>query len=526
MWNGVPMNNAMLGLADISNVPVEGFDQLTLDFGSDAIIYGSSSIGGNIRMANRLSQEVGLLYRAQFSTGSFGTKQIHVRSDWNNEKWSTSTRLGTAYSANNFHIDVLDAKQTNSAVARSYLMHSAGWRPSMRTYLKIDYWRQQANREVPPTIRQNSSTAYQKDAADRMVLSLEQFIKSWKLKGWMAYMRESLDYYDPQIRLSSPSSILTQYAKTTAETNAGNWHWLIGVEARKHKAVSDGYSEDFAIQSYQAMYTKISYKLRQWRMTASGRQGRFLDQWIPLIPALEISRGNSNQQMHASIGGHYRIPSLNELFWTRGGNSDLVPEQGWSAELGANQIFSRNEQWKSSIRANLFYRELDNWLQWTLPEEGNFFQALNIDRIISYGLEAHWKTQYTRKDLTADFLFSYTWVRTYSEKELLAPKRAAGQQLHYLPRHRGVATFNLTYYNWRLTYNQQYQSAMDGFNKRIENYQLGDMMLGHHFLWDEQYSSTFQFELRNIWNKSYESVEFRPMPGRHYFLTMIFTLKS
>lgn len=527
MWNGVPINNAMLGLADVSNVPVDGFDQLALDFGSDAIRYGSSSIGGNIRMGNRLSYKKRTHYRSQFSIGSFGAMQGHFRADWGNHKWSQSTRLGTISSQNNFFVEAINEKQKNSSVKRNYLMHSTGLRLGSTTEIKLDYWRQQANRQVPPTLRQNASEAYQKDAADRVALTVNHLLGSWILQGKAAWMKEQLDYFDSQIRLSSPTSIETNFARVSARKAAGSWNWQFGIEARRHRAKANGYSENRVVQRYQAAYGQVSYSLRNWQIQASARQAHFNGKWIPLVPGLEIEWGSQEKLMlYSSLSGHYRIPSLNELYWRPGGNSDLIPEQGWSAELGGTKRIFEKGEWSSSLKANGFYRRLDHWLQWSLPEGGSFFQALNIDEVFSYGFEAHWKTAFTTDKWSAALNLSYTKVRSFSEEALIIPKRESRQQLHYLPENRGIIRLDLSHLNWKISYAHQYQTAMDGFNKRIEGYHLGDWMLSNRFQLTSGHEFKLQLECRNAWNKNYEVVEFRPMPGRNYFSTIIYVFKN
>lgn len=526
IWNGVPINNAMLGLADLSNVPVDGFDELSIDYGSDAIKYGSASIGGNIRLNSGLEYKKEHSFSAQLSQGSFGNRQGHFGVSFGDKKWSSATRMGSSMIRNDFVIPVLNSKQQSSAVRRSYLIHSSGWRPQENMEFKIDFWRQQSNRQVPPTTRQNSSNAYQIDANNRIALSMNKIAGAWKLKGTLAWMKDQLDYYDPQIRLTSPSSINTQFAKAEAKKISGNWTWNFGFEARKHRAQAFGYSENSVQQNYKALFSEISFGVGNWRWIASARKAHFNNSWIPLIPRLKAVYKREKHMLYASFSGHYRIPSLNELYWRPGGNRDLIPEQGWSAEMGGETVLLAKGKWHSAFKVSGFYRQLDNWLQWTLPEGENLFQARNIDEIIGWGLESNWKGRYVGEKCTVELNVSYTKVRSFSRQELAIPKRASGQQLHYIPEHRGIAVFDLSLHNWRLAYTHQYQGIMDGFNKRIHDYHLGNLLLTYRMNLHSGNQCALQLECRNAFNQSYEVVEFRPMPGRNYMISIIYSLKK
>lgn len=527
IWNGVPVNNSMLGLADVSNIPVDGFDQLTLDFGTEAILYGSSSIGGNIRIESQLPFKHGYGYKAQVGMGSFGRRQLHFESSWSNQKFSSNTKMGSISGVNDFEIEQINQQQSNSAISRNYLMHTMGWKSSENTRIKLDYWKQSANRQVPPTIRQTASSAYQLDGSDRIVLGLKTAIGPWLIDGKVSYMTERLDYFDPGILLSSPSSIETRFAKAEAQRHFDELKLHFGLEGRNNQAEANGYRGDLVEQNYRAVFGKLSYNKPNWRAEFSMRQGRFNNRWIPLIPAADLQYGDpANWMVFAAYSGQYRIPSLNELYWRPGGNQELLPEHGWSAEIGTRKPFKYGDKLRSHVQLNGFYRNVDNWLQWTLPEGASLFQALNVDEIISYGIESKWHNEFIRRHWIISYDLSYTFVRSYSIKDLRVPKRASGEQLHYLPRHRTIARLNLDFHSWNIIYSHQYQSSMDGFNKLVNAYHLGDLSLAYHFDHYRSHQILLQFELRNVWNLDYEIIEFRPMPGRHYQLSIIYSLNK
>ena len=61
----------------------------------------------------------------------------------------------------------------------------------------------------------------------------------------------------------------------------------------------------------------------------------------------------------------YRLPGLNDLYWMPGGNPDLKPEYGYSAEAGSKLSWkSQNKKTKVSFEPTYFNRYIYNWIIW------------------------------------------------------------------------------------------------------------------------------------------------------------------
>ena len=52
LWNGLNINSPMAGQTDFSTVPVLGFDQLSIQYGSSASCVGSDAVGGSILLSS------------------------------------------------------------------------------------------------------------------------------------------------------------------------------------------------------------------------------------------------------------------------------------------------------------------------------------------------------------------------------------------------------------------------------------------------------------------------------------------
>jgi iron complex outermembrane receptor protein len=58
LWNGLNIQNAMLGQTDLSIIPTLFFDNVSLEYGGGSAMWGSGAIGGSIHLQNK---KIGLI---------------------------------------------------------------------------------------------------------------------------------------------------------------------------------------------------------------------------------------------------------------------------------------------------------------------------------------------------------------------------------------------------------------------------------------------------------------------------------
>ncbi len=56
LWNGLNINLPTLGQTDFSTIPVAGFDQLSVQYGSSASVVGTDAVGGSILLGSSMPQ--------------------------------------------------------------------------------------------------------------------------------------------------------------------------------------------------------------------------------------------------------------------------------------------------------------------------------------------------------------------------------------------------------------------------------------------------------------------------------------
>ena len=91
-------------------------------------------------------------------------------------------------------------------------------------------------------------------------------------------------------------------------------------------------------------------------------------------------------RLKASAGRAFRMPTLNDRYWTPGGNPDLRPEAAWSADAGA--VWSRGA---NQAEATVFATTARDQIVWA-PTAGGFWAPENVARTRTLGLEASAQT--------------------------------------------------------------------------------------------------------------------------------------
>jgi iron complex outermembrane receptor protein len=187
----------------------------------------------------------------------------------------------------------------------------------------------------------------------------------------------------------------------------------------------------------------------------------------------------------------------------------LQPET--SNQLESSLIFS-NAKKNHRFSMTGYYNDIDNLIRW-IPNVNNIWEPENVDEVQTYGLEAQLESTFE----FGEHLFQLNSLYAYTISE----NKQTGFQLTYVPMHK--LTNGLTYTWNRLSVELQNQYIGEIFTR--SNNSEGDI-LEDYLLWSSGLSYKFpkiqnlklSFQVRNITDAAYQTVENRPMPGRHFFI--------
>jgi iron complex outermembrane receptor protein len=233
--------------------------------------------------------------------------------------------------------------------------------------------------------------------------------------------------------------------------------------------------------------------------------------------------------LRGNISGNYNYPSLNDLYWQPGGNPDLEPEKGISYELG--MVYKHNkESFRLSTGINTYYNNIDNWIIW-LPTFKGYWEPANICKVIAKGIEIDLSIKGKLNEF--DYSISGTYAYTSSVnrgREKIWGEANYNRQLPYIPLHSGNVFGSVSWRNFTMSYqfnsySKRYTSTANDQARRnyIYAYYMNSMSVGKQFNWRKLRLST-QLKIYNLFNETYHSVLYRPMPGRNYMLLIIFEI--
>lgn len=516
LWNGLPLQSPMLGQLDLSLLPVGAAESIQLEKGGNTALWGSGAIGGLLSMENEGDFSNRLRMNTHTSVGSFGNFQQQVGIGIGNSVWQSRTQVFHQQAQNDFLYEIAKGipkrRQTNAALSQQNLLQDLYWKPNDRNQFSLHIWRQESDREIPPTIVQNRSEARQEDRATRFVLEWEHEATVGHFHAKSGFFTESILYSDAQIGLVAPSEFKTCMGELVYQSRKPLAHtWMLGVTHSYTQAESNGYQE-IQTENRSALFASWKWKEGKWGLQGSLRQGWIESEAVPLVPMIGLEYKLTPQvNFLAKVSRNYRLPTLNERFWVPGGNPEILPESGWSEEATLSGEFKRNLS-NFSWSLTGFNRNINNWILWSIREGQSYWSANNITRVWSRGMEVRGMFATTWNAWKLNTRLGYDYIRSTNQVALENPRMLAGQQLLYTPEHQAFGKLSLAWQGLRMTYSHRFFGKARGINEPLPAFDVGTARI--------QYTSqikshpiTLFFELNNAWNRSYFIVERRPMPG-------------
>jgi iron complex outermembrane receptor protein len=522
-WNDVPINNPMLGLSDISLIPVQLFDQIEVNKGGNSSEYGNGAITGVINLnSNSLRSDKPISLGVNYGIGSYGLRQGAVNFSLNKGKWSSTTKLFHTSSKNNFKYELGNSIRENvhSNFNTTAWLQAINYSISPHQHISIQSWWQDTFREIPPTTTQNISEAVQIDRVLRLFAEYKLNKSMSTFSSKLAYFDEDNDFEDPQILIASENRfkrILSKSSLSMALNNDIIFKGIIELSHARGQSQSYEQTETLSSLSTTASVKKIwhqshlAFSLRHERNSI----GRSFTS--PTI--IYHNRLSDHWHIQAKISREFRFPTLNELFWRPGGNTDLDSEHGWNQELD----FSYNKQNKHSITFSLFHRRINDWILWSLAEGSNFFAPINISKVRSYGIELQGNKHMTLGQLQLDLNANYNYTISENLSEVSLPKINLGDQLFYTPKHQFSLNATATYKKIKININGQHTSTTLGIIEVLDSYSLLNADLAYA-LEINNHKITISLTANNITDTEFRIIERRPMVGRNFLININYNL--
>lgn len=523
-WNGIPINSPMLGLTDLSLGTAGMFDGVSLLYGPASSWEGDGGLGGAVLLENQRPVEGQRIALGQ-EVASFGNLRSNLQLEMAKGRWHSVTKANYLSGRNNFTyqntarlghpLDTLE----HSALQQTGILQEIGFAPSRSQRFVARVWWNAMDRELPPTMLTQNLTESQTDQSLRSMLEWQMDGPGpWKgtVKG--AFFSENLHYQNGLAEIDSKSHIQQAFVDAKVQRSWGNKLWQeAGFRASRISANSNGYPQP-VLQTNVTAFSNVVYRpVHPLRLALLLRETLQSGRWS--LPALSfessIDFDRGRQRLALNAGRNFRFPGFNDMYWQPGGNPDLLPERSWSADLALRQRFSLG---RLHLRGDFsaYVNKVEDMIQWQ-PGTASYWTAENVHAVLIRGFESSVRLEKGEGKWRWSLLGSHAWTRSENLGSGHAGDHSAGKQLIYVPLHSGLLRFRIERGHWTATASQQFTGSRfttRDNSQELPGFSLGSFRLSRTWTWRGARIECYA-AIANAWNVSYQSLPWRPMPGRN-----------
>ncbi len=530
-WNGINLNQPNMGMTDLSRISTFEFSDISLQSGGASALLGSGVIGGSLNLSNTMKFSVPLQSSVLVSGSSIGRLTGGIKLNTGNSRlaysgslvgeWNQNDFKYTDYSGNRVRLEHALVKSVSSVHQAEYILN-----PNQR--LSAGFWFQSTDRQIPPSMTMTSSDQQQWDQAIRSSLQWTYTGKKQSFLVRSVFIDEKEHYQSENAFIDAVYHLNTlqtefeykRYINKKITLGAGTSGRLIRADVPYYEGIEyqpEGSAWLALAYSHPGAGIKTVLNLRQ--DFSEGYK-------IPFCPSLSAEVPVS-KRISTSFGAsrNFRVPTLNDRFWIPGGNPGLLPESSWNLQAGATYSYQRGENIQSKISLDIYNLLIDNLIQW-VPGDAGIWSPQNVQKVWSRGVEISSKTDFQMYGFNGYFRFGYNYTPSTYRETSPAGSDIQNKQLIYIPLHKVVETFYAgkgkfyTMFSYSLTGKRYVQSDNE---KSLPAYSLLDFYAGATF---KTTKSRFrlQAEIRNLMNKTYQSVQYYPEPGISFSINILISL--
>ncbi len=536
-WNNININHPMLGQSDLSLIPAGFIDDIQILYGSASLAVNSGGMGGTINLETRPVWLHETSVDLNAGAGSFGRFSGLAKIRTGNSRFQSSTRIMLQSSENNFRYLNTEAKSGPAWERRENA--ASGQKGFMQEfYLKRNkhaasahIWYQSATRQIPVSILTNKANAVEKqvDESIRTLVKLRGMQNENEYDISFSAMYGNLDYTNNLASIYSRNRSSTYIVKSGYEKPFGEKTVLSFALNEELNIVNSNNYDGRKTRNLASLSVSLkSSPLKRLETALLIRQLMFNNKL--LVPdfnaGFDLNVFRKEYIFKGNISRNSRIPTLNENFWVPGGNTGLKNEYATTWELSSvlNKHISDPLEIKTDI--TLFFLSVRDMIQWQ-PGESSYWIPVNIQNVNSAGLESSVNLSFTAGSSSVRLNSCYSYTRSV-EAGNNSGKYLSGHQLIYVPEHKLNTGLHLQtgkiYSAWQINVTGKRYISSDN-SRYLPVFMLNDLIAGYKISSGSK-SVDINLKIENILNTSYQAIAYYPMPGRSYFISLIFHFKN
>jgi len=504
-WNGIALNSSLNGQTDFNTLSAYNFDEVEIRKGGASVLLGNGAVGGAINLSDKISFKNKQEVTSLFSLGSYQTYSGHAQGVISNDNLFVKLSLGAVSSENDYPFYDSNLKNENGQFKNFNINGVFAYKINNKNRLTYHTSYIDNDRNTSRTVTASNNSKIENYNSRNLL--------DWKYLGnrissslKVAYLTEKFTYYfdknNPNTSNGESKNFVSKYNLTYFLNN--DIFFNGGIEYKNEKGLGTNISKQdqnifntYVLFHHQPL-AKLNYNL-------SIRKGYSSVFDIPFIYAIDVKyEWFKHLAFKTAFSTNYRTPTFNDLYWEPGGNSDLQSEKSKSAEIGVvykNQLFN--------FHITSYVIKSKDLIQWQ-PVSSSFWQPQNVQDVSNYGLELFAEARKKYNQHTFGLKVQYDYSKSEDE--------STHKQLIYVPFHKGNAIVNYQYKKWKFNYNLQYTGKVyitTSNTQSLNDYVLSNLNLQRSFFKNRM---QLAFYINNLFDKSYQSVAYRPMPDRNYSL--------
>jgi iron complex outermembrane receptor protein len=523
VWEGFNLQSSMNGVLDLGLLPLFQGQQLSLAEGGRSASLGSGAMAGALLLGsgNKSRHQAGLTY--QFS--SIARHQSGLQFSIPSQIINNQTRLFFTYQENRFSFrntsrqgDPVEKTAPTPGRIGGIQQHFS-WSQGTHS-LGLDLWYQQAERRLRPSLIAADLRAEQDDEMLNVAVNWKNQLGDGLLKAKSGFFLEKIHYRQESGDIQTRSEARRWVNRLDYQLeNQNRISFRTGLKYSLAEAGSEAFPGN-PVQQQLSGFTGFSLPLAKGYLSAHFRLNHLIEsgEWTW---AAEVNwKRDLKEWGHIDIrfSRDFRIPTLNDLYWTPGGNPDLSSE--FSRHASLKWTVERKIDASNRIRFGIspYFYLVDNWILWRPNPETGIWQPENLQKVWSRGFEgeAGWSQQLDKWKWSATF--RYRLGKATIEQSASSGQGDLKKQLIYTPQQQGSASLSILTGRWRFQYVHQYTGrryiSSDNRNY-LPAYQLGAFHLQRKWSIGKRMSGNVQLSVENCWNTHYQSIAYFPEPLRY-----------
>ncbi|MCX6302961.1 MAG: TonB-dependent receptor [Bacteroidia bacterium] len=532
-WNGININNPMLGQTDFSLITSGLIDDVRISLGGASMETGNGGIGGIISLENNPDWSNRTSVMVNPDVGSFSRYVLLAGVKTGNDNFQSVTKAHVNYTENDFPYlnteissePVLE-KRENSQLSRKDFLQEFYLRKQDNDF-SARIWYQSTDRNLPGSMLIQSGTQgeEQVDESIRSIFSFksERGKTDYFVTG--AWMHDRLDYSNPLASIESKNVSNSFTLKGGIETRILNSTKLrIFINNELNVIQSNNYENN--VSRNTASITVIADKKSRNRFGSTIMIRETLDNTVLLIP--DFSAGaefrlfaDEDHFLRSGFSRTSRVPSMNDRYWFPGGNEQLKNEYAFLYDLGYKMNQRLSPAISISSELGFFRNLIRDMIQWH-PGEYTYWVADNLSRVNSTGFESSFSAAYSLNELSINLNAGYSFTRSVSAEA--GTEEKIMNQLIYIPENQANGSLSTRYKNiysvWTTIFTGRRYIVVDN-SRHLPGYTVSNFIAGIKIPY-KKHSFDVNFRIENVFNLSYQAIAHYPQPGRSYHISLLY----